>query len=273
MTRTSRFGGSWFLPLFLVLSAFTAVAAVIVGIERVPARPPPPPAHKPVPVLGEPTESIAIEAQVFRTPLSMMAIAPAARRERQAHPRSLKTYRYLRAYPGAPPRIPHELTPDEFRSGDCTTCHERGGYSPRFNAYIPLTPHPEKGECLQCHLGADEVMSVPLGSPDANRRCHQCHAVGGEPRTHPGLTPENRTAAWPQLAPKTAARTPPPIPHDLQSRGNCLACHAGPAAVSEIRTSHPEWLACRQCHILAGPNVGTFIHTPSAGWNAIGGVP
>ena len=29
--------------------------------------------------------------------------------------------------------------------------------------------------------------------------------------------------------------SPPPIPHDLQMRSNCLACHAGPAAVREVR--------------------------------------
>ncbi len=41
------------------------------------------------------------------------------------------------------------------------------------------------------------------------------------------------------------------IPHDLQLRGNCLACHGGPAAVAEIRTAHPERANCRQCHVPA----------------------
>jgi nitrate reductase cytochrome c-type subunit len=42
---------------------------------------------------------------------------------------------------------------------------------------------------------------------------------------------------------------PPTIPHPLQLRENCLACHAGPASRPEIRTSHPERARCRQCHV------------------------
>ena len=48
------------------------------------------------------------------------------------------------------------------------------------------------------------------------------------------------------------------IPHDLQLRGNCLACHAGPAAVEEIRTAHPERTNCRQCHLTAPPGEDVF---------------
>jgi cytochrome c-type protein NapB len=218
-----------------------------------------------------PAEPIASEAQVFRTRLDMMAIAFAARREREAHPRTLRTMRYLRAYPGAPPRIPHELTPDEFRAGACNTCHERGGYSRRFEAYVPVTPHPGNGLCLQCHVGADEVMAVPLVGPDANRRCRQCHGAGGKPRADADISLDWRTMAWPQPAPTTPGRTLPPIPHDLQSRGNCVACHAGPAAVAEIRTAHPEWANCRQCHVAPDPEAEVFTRAARAGGDGTGG--
>ena len=56
--------------------------------------------------------------------------------------------------------------------------------------------------------------------------------------------------------------SPPVIPHQLQLRENCLACHAGPSAPKEIRVTHPERVNCRQCHV---PNnkvtvdVGDFI--------------
>ena len=40
------------------------------------------------------------------------------------------------------------------------------------------------------------------------------------------------------------------MPHSLQNRENCLACHAGPAAPIEIKVSHPERSNCRQCHAL-----------------------
>jgi nitrate reductase cytochrome c-type subunit len=273
MTRELRPSGSWLLPLFLTLSALTAVAAVIVAIERVPARPPLQPAQVAVAVLAEPAESIAAEAQVFRTPPGMMAIAPAIRREREAHPRTLKTYRYLRAYPGAPPRIPHELTPEEFRAGACKTCHERGGYSRRFAAYVPLTPHPDSGPCLQCHVGTDELMAVPLISSDANRRCHQCHGPGGRPGADVETWFSWPTTAWPRLSPRTAGSKLPSIPHDLESRGNCLACHAGPAAVAEIRTTHPGWADCRQCHVAPDPEAEAFTRAASVGRDAAGASP
>ena len=46
-----------------------------------------------------------------------------------------------------------------------------------------------------------------------------------------------------------APASPPTIPHTLQLRENCLACHGGAASRVEIRTSHPERPRCRQCHV------------------------
>ena len=89
---------------------------------------------------------------MFRTSTAVLAVTPTPGPRRSAHPRTLATYRSLRSYPGAPPRVPHGLTPNEFRTGGCTTCHERGGFSQRFGAYVPVTPHPEMGQCLQCHV-------------------------------------------------------------------------------------------------------------------------
>jgi cytochrome c-type protein NapB len=259
------------LPLFLVGSAVIAVVAVVVAAKRVPPRRPTAPEPAAVTTPLAPTESIAAEAQVFRTRAGMMAIAFEARREREAHPRTLATMRYLRAFPGAPPRIPHELTPEEFQTGACKTCHERGGYSRRFAAYVPVTPHPGKGECLQCHVGDDALMAVPLISHDPNRRCRQCHGGGGSPRAEADALLDWRTTAWPQLARRTPDRAPAPIPHDLQSRGNCLACHAGPAAAAEIRTDHPERADCRQCHVAAVPEARAFTQAAAAGGAGTGG--
>lgn len=273
MTSSDPSPSGWWLPIFVIVSALTAIAAVIVAVERAPERRPAEPEPVPVAMPAAAPGSIAAEAQVFRTRAGMMAIALAARREREAHPRTLKTMRYLRAYPGAPPRIPHELTADEFRTGACLTCHERGGYSRRFAAYVPVTPHPWNGACLQCHVGADELMAVSPVSQDSNRRCHQCHGAGGRPRAAAETSIDWRTTAWPQLAPRTPGRTPPPIPHDLQSRGNCLACHAGPAAVAEIRTTHPERADCLQCHVASDPEAGMFTRGAGAGRDGPGGAP
>lgn len=272
MSTRDRRASALPLALFLIASAITAMAAVMVVIKRLPARRAAEPLPVAVALVTAPVDPIASEAQVFATRGDMLAIAAAARREREAHPRTLKTMRYLRAYPGAPPRIPHELTPDEFRSGTCNTCHERGGYSRRFQAYAPVTPHPGNGPCLQCHVGTDDVMAIPLVSPDANRRCHQCHGAGGPPPTDAEVSLSWRPLAWPRPARTLPERTPPPIPHDLQTRGNCLACHAGPSAVAEIRTTHPEWTDCRQCHVATDPAATTFTRAANGGAR-IGGGP
>ena len=42
---------------------------------------------------------------------------------------------------------------------------------------------------------------------------------------------------------------PPRIPHRVLMRENCVACHDGPGAREEVRTTHPERWRCRQCHV------------------------
>jgi hypothetical protein len=201
------------------------------------------------------TQPIAAEALVFSMRPDAATLDAQAYRRPDAHPRTLATYRALRAYPGAPPRVPHGLTPDEFRGTVCNTCHERGGYSPRFGAYVPLVPHPELTSCLQCH--ATDIALVGVALPDSRRDalCHQCHSTVRTASSEHGV--DWQPAAWPRVGGGAADGTPPEIPHDLQLRGNCLACHMGPAAVAEIRTSHPERSNCRQCHLaLQDPSSG-----------------
>ena len=199
---------------------------------------------------------IPAEADVFRTHAGVTAIPPEAARARDAHPRTLARYRFVRAYPGAPPRIPHGFTADEFRTGACNTCHQRGGYSPRFNAYVPVTPHPDMPACLQCHVGRDEVTGVSLPDMDPSMACKQCHLPGAAhwQESLRGWQP----LAWSPPAKVVVPGKVPPIPHDLFFRGNCLACHSGPGAVAEIRTTHPERAECRQCHVAPDPAAGEF---------------
>jgi cytochrome c-type protein NapB len=187
------------------------------------------------------------------------AIPPAGPRRRDAHPRTLRRYQVLRAYPGAPPRIPHGFTADEFRTGACNTCHQRGGYSPRFDAYVPVTPHNEMPACLQCHVGRDEVTGVPLPSQDPSTVCRQCHA--SEQIRAEDVLPGWQPQPWP--APPAPARPGyvPPIPHDLFFRGNCLACHSGPSAVAEIRTRHPDRADCRGCHAAPDPAAAEYVRS------------
>lgn len=139
--------------------------------------------------------------------------------------RNLNSFYELRQYPESPPRIPHSVSPffaDEIE--DCLACHGRGGYDVELDAYVPVTPHPEKELCYQCHVPklTDELfvetnwLSVPP----------------------------------PRLGISELGGSPPPIPHSLQIRDDCIACHAGPAAVAEIRVDHATRGNCRQCHVL-----------------------
>lgn len=212
------------------------------------------------PVAGEP---IASEADVFRTRPGMLAADTGARRRTGAHPRTLATYRALRAYPGAPPRIPHGLDTDEFRATGCNTCHERGGYSPRFNAYTPVTPHPELEDCLQCHAGDAAIVGVTFLDSDPDAACRQCHTPSA--MVAPRVALDWRPAAWPELTQPVPGGGPSVIPHDLQLRGNCLACHMGPAAVAGMRTTHPERANCRQCHVPAASDELEFVRPRGGG--------
>jgi nitrate reductase (cytochrome), electron transfer subunit len=138
--------------------------------------------------------------------------------------RDLNLFYSRRAYPGAPPRIPHMLLDKRGIGGkSCNGCHLNGGYVPAFSAYTPVTPHPTWSNCLSCHVSAPE-QSVFRPS-------------------------EFVPASRPTLPEAALPGGPPPVPHSLDYRTNCRACHGGPAAVKEIRTSHPERQNCRQCHV------------------------
>lgn len=196
--------------------------------------------------LTPPGAPIAAEADVYRMKPVDLATDPGASRRAGAHARSVTIYRRLRAYPGAPPRIPHALTEDEFRNGKCNTCHERGGFVGRFAAYAPITPHPEMPACLQCHVADDRLVGLPFPSP-SEPVCTQCHILGQDPPIFVAL--DWRQHEWPATGQTAIPGGPPLIPHDFHLRGNCVACHTGTAAV--VRTTHPERANCRQCHVPA----------------------
>lgn len=247
--------------LLLLASTATAVMAAVALSRRLSANHDDSAETTPLAADVVDGEPIASEAGVFRTQLADLAIDPTSETRRGAHPRTLATYRGLRAYPGAPPRIPHGLTPAETLRGGCKTCHERGGYSQRFGAYVPVTPHPEMGQCLQCHVGDARLLAIPLPSMDPSARCRQCHTAGAT------LWKDSATnfkpLPWPQLAARVSGEhTPPPIPHTLELRGNCLSCHSAPAGVKEIRTSHPERANCRQCHVETAGAENEFVRPP-----------
>lgn len=137
--------------------------------------------------------------------------------------RSLASYYSRRAYAGAPPSIPHKiLDPTSWGGDSCNSCHRDGGYVEQFQAWTPVTPHPEYASCRQCHVAVEQ-----------KTRFRETSFAGLKPAAIPkGELPNS----------------PPAIPHALDLRANCVACHGGAAAVPELRTTHPERVNCRQCH-------------------------
>ncbi len=133
--------------------------------------------------------------------------------------RTLNEYYSRRQYLGSPPFIPHKVE----AKIECLACHARGGWTEELKRNTPITPHPEQIYCRQCHV---EMMADNLFV--ANNWM--------------GFSP-------PRLGRSHLPGAPPPIPHDLQMRGNCIACHVGPGAVTTIRVEHASRGNCRQCHV------------------------
>ena len=136
--------------------------------------------------------------------------------------RSLDEYYSRRQYPGSPPYIPHPVEVHGMKL-ECLACHASGGWAEKLQRHAPITPHPDQVACRQCHViqtteslfVANDWMSLPP----------------------------------PRLGMSYLPGSPPPIPHDLQMRGNCIACHVGPGAITAIRVEHPTRGNCRQCHV------------------------
>ena len=144
--------------------------------------------------------------------------------------RTLSEYYARRQYPGSPPYIPHKVEEPDLAQVECLACHAKGGWSEELKRHTPITPHPEQEACRQCHI----------------------------PMIGKGLFVDIdwRSVATPRLGRSELPGAPPPIPHELQMRGDCIACHVGPGAVAAIRVEHPSRGNCRQCHI---PDTNTSV--------------
>jgi len=146
----------------------------------------------------------------------------ASRIEDESTGRTLNKFYSRRQYPGSPPAIPHPVEV-HGKELECLKCHANGGWTTILKRMTPVTPHPEHTSCQQCHLW---------------------------PVTHNLFRANDwQTVPPPRLGRSYLPGAPPPIPHDLQMRENCQACHVGPGTVVEIRMKHKWWGNCRQCHV------------------------
>lgn len=164
-----------------------------------------------------PSESGMFERSSFAMEYALMPID-------QNYQRNLEKYYDNRAFYGAPPTVPHPIAEGRIGGKDCLKCHENGGFVDKYQAFTPVTPHPDKSNCVQCHV------RVKTGSLFV-------------PSSWSGVKA-------PSIGDQALQGSPPVVPHSLQMRENCLSCHAGSSAVKEIRTTHPERINCRQCHVI-----------------------
>ena len=127
-----------------------------------------------------------------------------------------------RAFPGAPPTIPHAI--DQLNSASCLVCHGKGVRAKTLR--IPMMSHRFLANCTQCHVEQRPNRSNTL-------------LIGNGFRRRTSST-KSRTRAF--------SGAPPTIPHAVKMRSNCLSCH-GHAGPKKLQTKHPDRVNCRQCHV------------------------
>ncbi len=131
-----------------------------------------------------------------------------------------------RLFDGAPPTIPHEPL-----GAACISCHNEEGLAVEGLGFSPPSPH------------------LATAGMSAISRCEQCHVFSSG---NPGPWRESSFSGLRQdlrKGQRLHALAPPVVPHAVFMRENCQACHSGPAAREEIRTTHPERVRCQQCHV------------------------
>lgn len=156
----------------------------------------------------------------------LMLLGCAAETSEEVRPASMKVRVERRAFPGAPPVIPHARL-----GGACVTCHTGEGNQvmPKIGI-APANPHLKT-----------------LGMTD-KARCEQCHVF----QQTENLFVKNEFKPFilaPSLSEPAPPHAPPTIPHPVFMREDCTACHAGAAARPEIRCNHADRKRCQQCHV------------------------
>jgi cytochrome c-type protein NapB len=157
---------------------------------------------------------------------------------------AIERRKFLRAYDGAPPVIPHAI--DTLKASACTSCHGEdtnlviGGKRPS------EISHPWITNCTSCHVPADGLRQVTALAKD--RLVIENSFIGKTSAGH---------------GPRAYGTAPPTMPHAVWMRQNCMACH-GPGREQAIRTSHPERQNCLQCHApnAAFDNRETYLTNP-----------
>lgn len=193
---------------------------------------------------------------------------------------------------GTPPHIPHPIQfrencllchsrnivgvpriPDDHagRTNDlCRDCHTPAAATPQPAAGgAPAVPHTLVGRenCVECHIpaaggtapGQPPVIPHTLVGRDDCVACHETGVAGAPvfPTDHAGRTSDMCQACHHptsgEAAPAPAG--PPAIPHTLDGRDDCVACHEkGVGGAPAFPADHAGRTSdmCQGCHHLAG---------------------
>jgi cytochrome c-type protein NapB len=167
-----------------------------------------------------------VEAELATLPRAVDRLAPAGQSAEARLTALTQGYMGLRAYDGAPPRIPHAV-PQRGPLG-CLSCHAEGLVIG--DKVAPAISHAHLSACTQCH--APSQGGPPLRAP--------LEPSVGE-NAFAGLAPAGvgGERAWPGA--------PPQIPHSTWMREQCLSCHE--AHQEAERAENPRRRrSCVQCH-------------------------
>jgi nitrate/TMAO reductase-like tetraheme cytochrome c subunit len=199
---------------------------------------------------------------------------------------------------GGPPQIPH---PIEGRA-DCNACHGQGGIKPAPASHASFT----SDMCLNCHEPSQS--STPEATPqetptpaaaggppqiphsiEGRADCNACHGQGGikpAPASHASFTSDmclnchepsqsSTPGATPQETPTPAAAGgPPQIPHSIEGRADCNACH-GQGGIKPSPASHASFTSdmCLNCHQPAQGSAPTATVAPTVSATGSGEPP
>lgn len=151
----------------------------------------------------------------------------------------------------------------------CTICHRTGPQSPLETSVVSNTttpaaapkpiPHALAGKqaCNACHAPDSSIKPAPADHAGrAENTCTACHQPAGEGTTTPAATftaaatTAVTSTAGTALAGSATPAGPKPIPHSLEGKQECNACHAPDSSIKPAPADHAGRAnsTCTACH-------------------------
>lgn len=162
---------------------------------------------------------------------------------------------YSLGNPVTPGEVPHSL---EGRA-ECLGCHGLDAIKPYPQDHVGR----KVGTCTSCHVPSPPAPPVAHMVQGSISGCLACHGPGqfkGYPANHNGRANDTCSLCH-SMASSPRSLAGSSIPHALEGRADCLACH-GPAAARPFPPDHSGRSngTCTLCHSL-GTTASTIPHT------------